>query len=444
VPFHTRLRNDKGLISPQLTHAPFFICECCTVRIHVDRELRDDAKDMALLMLERMRFIDLLHAWAPSTLTQYNYKLQVLGRFGRNFGVPVLQATPLTTPPVSPAIPIMWAMQQYSLQPTQYRKKHDTTDLGTVSYGTVRGIRSAASMFYRLDYQIAHPGQALLDSSARTVLSEGVSPTDELSFYLMNKGMSRRLGDSTKPSAALLHRHVHYLDGSLDERYDRARTPALRLEIAKAGLANLTAWMGWLRAIELFSLRWQDVDRVDPADSAQHDIPTGTGLLLLALLEQTKTSQTRTADVVLAGETASGLNVMAWFDRIGYNLPAGGQPADYIFVHPSGKRWDSHYFRHTYLLPSLNEQRLQGDAHLQRFDGSPGNSLAESFWAMHSYRRGARTQVSKTRSETIRGATSEEVNEHGRWRQKRSAMDMPTAYLEWPISDRLAITRLCM
>jgi hypothetical protein len=90
------------------------------------------------------------------------------------------------------------------------------------------------------------------------------------------------------------------------------------------------------------------------------------------------------------------------------------------------------------------EQPLNGEPHLIRFNGTPGNTLAENFWSMYSYRRGARTTVSKKRPTTIRKATSEEVFEHGRWRVERSGMTMPHAYLKWTIADRFAITRLCM
>jgi hypothetical protein len=217
----------------------------------------------------------------------------------------------------------------------------------------------------------------------------------------------------------------------------------MRIELARAGLENVTAWLAWLRALELFGLRWQDWERIDGASSAQHDLPAGTSMFLLQLLEDTKTSKTKTADMVMAGETASGLRPIVWYDRL-HALLSDFEPSSFHFVHEDGRRWDSRYFCTTYLLPSLMEQRLNGDPHLIRFNGTPGNSLAENFWSMHSYRRGARTTVSKKRSTTVRQATSEEVFEHRRWRVKRSGMTMPQAYLGWTIADRFAITRLCM
>jgi hypothetical protein len=41
--------------------------------------------------------------------------------------------------------------------------------------------------------------------------------------------------------------------------------------------------------------------------------------------------------------------------------------------------------------------------------------------------------------------TAEEVTEHGRWRTKRSLMDMlPTAYNKWTIANRILIAMLCL
>jgi hypothetical protein len=445
VPFTTRLRKDKGLIAPTIAYFPHFICECCTVRAQLGRELCYHAKDLSLLMLERMRLIDLLHSWAPSTLNVYNQKLRVLSRFGHQHSLALFCPTPLTAPPFSAAIPLMWAQQQYALQPSQFRKRLDTSAPGaTITYGTVRSLRSAAAMFYRLDYQIAHPGKAMLDPGTRPILTNGCSPTDELGYYMMNKGMSRRLGTTSKPSAALLSRHIEYLDASLERRYHAATSVVLRLELVRAGLANLTAWLAWLRSMELFSLRWLDVENVAPSDGPKYDLPAGTGILLLRLLEETKSVRTSTADVVIAGTSWSGLSPQRWLDRLSNLLGAPYSSHDLLFQHLDGTPWDSYYFRNTYLIPSLVEQRLRGDAHLCAFDGSPGNTLADKYWGMNSWRIGARSLVSRKRPNTHRKATAEEVSEHGRWRIPRSSLSMPTAYLQWTIADRLAVTQLCM
>jgi hypothetical protein len=68
-PFKTRLvRVTLGLqYPPAMTRIPF-ICESCTVRVVLRRELTWTLSDIQLLMLERMRLVDMAHAWASSTL----------------------------------------------------------------------------------------------------------------------------------------------------------------------------------------------------------------------------------------------------------------------------------------------------------------------------------------------------------------------------------------
>jgi hypothetical protein len=177
-------------------------------------------------------------------------------------------------------------------------------------------------------------------------------------------------------------------------------------------------------------------------------LPPDTGLIQLRLSEITKSDRTRTADVILAFLSSSGLTPGVWITRlrviIGLSTEQAAQSDDFIFLHSDGTAWDSAYFRQTYLWPSLQAQRLAGDPFLRAFDGSSGNSIPAKFWSMHSYRRGGRTHVSRKREGCLRKATDAEVNEHGRWRQARRSMDMPTAYQEWSALDRLSITLQCM
>jgi hypothetical protein len=64
-------------------------------------------------------------------------------------------------------------------------------------------------------------------------------------------------------------------------------------------------------------------------------------------------------------------------------------------------------------------QHLAGDVHLGPFDGLNGSkTLEQVFYSMHSYRRGAQSVVSKRRLPPLHQATTDEVNEHGRWRVK--------------------------
>lgn len=448
VPFTTRLKLSEGLSLPPLPDFPGFVCEACTVRTALDRELSGRPSDLALLMLERMRQIDVIHAWSAGTHKQYQGKLRIVRRFEGRFGVSILSKTPIKRPGVGPAVTLMWAQQHYSIQVPQWKKKN-FTDIGdSMAYSTVRSLRSAVSMFHKLDLQMAFPGKVYLDPSSRVLMGLGCSPTDELSYTLMASGMSRRLGDESKPSIALLARHVRALDRLLDQRFNDTQDPGLRRELARAGLANTLAWLAWLRASELFSLRWCDLDVTLPEDGPIHDLPPKVGVVQARLLEQTKTNRTKVADVVIAFQTGSGLTPGTWVLRLqslmGLNNTTAKECTEQIFQHRSGTNWTSNYFRTTYLLPSLHDQRLAGDPNLRPYDGSPGNSLADKFWSMHSYRRGGRSHVSRRREGCARKATAEEVTEHGRWRSKRSSMDMPTAYNEWTIADRISITMLCM
>jgi hypothetical protein len=64
-PFRTRLvRSTLGLqYPPAMTKFPF-ICEACTVRAVLGRELTWTPGNIQLLMLERVCLIDMVHAWA--------------------------------------------------------------------------------------------------------------------------------------------------------------------------------------------------------------------------------------------------------------------------------------------------------------------------------------------------------------------------------------------
>jgi hypothetical protein len=395
-------------------------------------------------MLERIRLIDMGHNWSTGTHSQYQGKLGILRQFESEFGVRVLQATHLSKPPSPPAIPIMWAQQHYSLRPGTRRGTAPASD--GITFAAVRGLRSAANQFFSWDLLQAHPETSTKDSASRAVVTLGCLPTDSLGFAFMSNGMRRRLGDASKPSKAILHRHVQWIDAFLLQAYLRSNDPEHRAELARAALVNLAAWLGWLRAMEVFSLQWADVTVLEPEDGPVMDLPAMTGAVSFRLLPQTKSDRTKTADVILAYNTSSGFSLGLWLHRLCDSLGVAEFPTDSsdLFVDRDGTRWTSLYFRSTYLIPLLEMQRKAGDSHLTQFDGSPGNSLADMFWSLHSYRRGGRTHVSRCRPGCIRKATDQEVAEHGRWRASRSSMNMPTLYLEWPPLDRIAITLLCM
>jgi hypothetical protein len=191
-------------------------------------------------MFERMRMIDAMNWWQKRTLQQYGPHLRYLRQFDQYYGVRSLAPTPLARPPRTPAIPIMWSLLNYSLR---YNRDGDR-----IKHQTVRGIKSAASLYYTLDMQMAYPRQVLRDSQHRGIVVERVSPTDEAGTTFGTKGMARRMGTESKQSWALTHTHIAYIDRRLDEAYDRAVTIDDRHELACAGVANLLAyWGGYAR-----------------------------------------------------------------------------------------------------------------------------------------------------------------------------------------------------
>jgi hypothetical protein len=266
-----------------------------------------------LLALERMRMIDQANSWSVGTHKVYQSKFRVCREFEGKFGVRLLRNTPVAKPPASEAIPLMWAQQYYSLKRSTSTR---AAAHGPLALITVRGLRSAASMFHKMDLQVAFPGAAILDSAQRAVAVRHCSPTDDLSYALMSSGMASRIGEDSIPAEALLANHVRYLDASLERMYQGPLSPAAKLEIARAGFPNCNLWCAWLRAGESFGLRHCDVTRTKPVDGPTQGLPPGIGCLEERLAPATKTSRTRTADMVVAYTTGSGLSPGVWYDRI--------------------------------------------------------------------------------------------------------------------------------
>ncbi len=292
-----------------------FICEACTVRAVLDRELTYQSRDRALLMLERMRILDTIHHWADGTHRAYQGKLRILRSFEQDFGLSILIPSQTPYPPNGPALELMWAQLRYSLQPSKW-KRNPNTPLDTVKSGSIRALRSAASQFWALDLMLNNPQHLTTDAKDRPLLVAGCSPTDELSYSFFTDGMRRRLGDESKPSQALLDQHVRWIDVQMEHLYHASESVPSRIEACRVAITNLMGWLGWLRAMETFSIRWMDVDVVTPADGPTVGLPADVGMVNLRLLPQTKSDQTRTADMVLAYRTLSVYNLGHWLQRL--------------------------------------------------------------------------------------------------------------------------------
>ena len=436
-PFYSRRKNEAGLSLPRtIRQWANFICEKCTVRSVLDREL-DYAKDWRLLCLERMRILDMAHSWSEGTHGVYQQKLTALRRFEKGFGVPILTRNQLIRPPRGPEVTLSWAQEHYSLRPGKTEDAH-------VTFGTIRQLRSAASQFFAWDMMITNPGSTIMNPKTQQILQIPCRATDDLSASLFASGLSARIGSETKPSVALLERHVKWLDADFERRYQSATSDVLLKEFAQAGFANLCFWLGWLRSQEVFTRTFEDVTVIEPRHAASVDLPSGCGAVNLNLGLESKGRRDVYVDVVMAYQTFAGFRLGRWFHRV---RRAHGLGRDWkaskslIFTHRSGERWTSAYFRKTYLWPGLEEQRRQGDPFLKAFDGStPGNTIPEKIWSIHTYRRGARSHVSKRRAGMYRKASKDQVYEHARWKRRRSGEDIDVAYREWTLSDRIQLT----
>jgi hypothetical protein len=261
---------------------------------------------MGLLALERMRMIDTIHHWSVGTHQSYSGKMRFTRRFESHFGVEVVPTPQLDKPPSSHSIRTMWVQEFYSLQPARWSRKameSDPTLSQRVTYNTIRGLRSAVSMAARLNLMVTHPDRVYLDQSHRAVVSSCVGLTDGLDYSFLTTGMKSRIGTESKPSTALLDRHIRYLNREFMTQYDTARSRPLQAEICRAALTNLVDWTAWLRGNELFSLRHCDIDVTLPGDGEVWDLPSAIGVLGLRLLPDTKYNRHKTADVPIAYTT---------------------------------------------------------------------------------------------------------------------------------------------
>jgi hypothetical protein len=439
APFTTRLPNGRGLSYPRKVPIPHFICECCQVRALLQRELLRTGRDTVLLMLERMRMIDVVGNWKHSTLAQYAPALRNLQRFEKWSGIPTLTPTRLAHPPVSPVFGLAYAQ----LRNTIPRPDSDTGP----SFNSSRKLRSAASMWYNMDLQMCHPTQAVRDHQRRSFRTLGTVPTDSMTYTFLNGGMARRMGTATRPSWALSHVHIAYIDQRLEVLFRSATSQAAQHEIAVAASVNLTAWLGWLRGNEVFGLHHADIKITTPENGKYLGLAAGVGALELRLAPDTKSDPTRTADVVIAYTTATGLSLGKWLTRL---LQFPPTTTGFLFSTTTRRVWSSAYFRREYAVPFLEELRLTGEPTLQVFAAREGHRIHNKVWSMHSWRRGGRSKATKTpragdpRPPGARRASTDEISEHGRWRQRFRAEAMEVHYNEWDVVDRISITLFCM
>lgn len=443
APFLSRLDPRNSLQLPWCGAQVPFVCELCTVQAHLGRPLRATTNDLSLLMLERMRMIDMYNGWSRDTLVKYKGKLQYLHNFDLTYGTQILSGTRLPYPPISPAIPLYWAESAYSLRTT--RGRSGTMD--RIRYASVRSIRSAASWFYTFCMTLSHPQQVMRDRFRRGMVMSYVSPTDAAITTFVHSGMARRLGTDVAKSWALAPVHIRFLDRQFEHLFSTSDQPTVRHDVTCAAVVNLLAYLGWLRGKELFDLTHGDITITSPEDGPSRGLPAGIGAIELRLQAATKSDPSRTADVVIAFETLAGFSPGKWLLRLLQFQPA---VPGLLFSTLSCTRWSSGFFRTHFVYPLLNLQRRQGEPTLKAFSLLPGHRLSDKIYSIHSWRRAGRSKVSRRpRADEpwgpgARMATDAEVYEHGRWQRSEASEAMPRRYNQWDLSDRIGITLFCM
>ena len=436
-PFKTRRLHKKGLKFPKVNTLlfPNYICEACQVRAHLNREIQLKLTDYKLLMLERMRQLDTVSEWAEETVSKCGGKVKRFLEFEQEFGIGTLIATQLERPPSTPAMPIIWDQLNASLRAGK--------DPGsTITYGTTRSMRSAAGFYYGWDLQQAFPGN-VAKVQRRHLFSSHVPPPEELASTLQSSGMARRMGTGTKQSWALQWVHVKFIDDQLEHAWNTALDDSTRREIANAGTCNLTLWLGMFRGGENFNLCRSSVKIVLPRDGPSVGLPAGVGMVEMRLTPETKSSPNKTADMVIAFTCASGLSIGKWMLRA-LSFPDTCDN-DKLFSSDNMSEWDSSCFRHTYLWPLLELQRVMGEATLKAFSEEKGKTIRAKVWSCHSYRRGFTAFVLRKRKQNLRRASADELRAHARWeRAGRTSTDMVEHYsTDMDTESRVDFTLRC-
>ena len=199
-PFRSRLPGQQGLTFPDMGCLPVFVCEACSVRSVLMRELRTTDCDLTLMKLERMRMIDTACRWAKSTMANFRSHFRRIREFESIFGCKVLKPPELSAPPDSRALPALWCQQWHAIRkPTRGRRAKVSDQL---TFGSARGIRSTIGLFYLYDMLVRHPG-TVLASDHNNILTQEALPNECIEYSLMIEGMARRMGVHSNPPTPL-------------------------------------------------------------------------------------------------------------------------------------------------------------------------------------------------------------------------------------------------
>jgi hypothetical protein len=204
-------------------------------------------------MLERACLIDTCNNWLRGTLKAYQSKYNVIGSFEYDFGVVVLPKTiPIYPPP---------------------RRPSHQTHVGTRTLIIVPRQLAEETRYSRRNHQVRHLARSPLycisfldvESPANTVrqihvrLVATCSPTDQAAYTYFTEGMRGRLGNHPRRSAVLTGKHMMWIDRYYANILRYATTRESHHLICTAGVTHLLSYLGWLRALETFGIRWWDL-----------------------------------------------------------------------------------------------------------------------------------------------------------------------------------------
>ena len=244
-PFSSRHfgKGTNGLqYPPCATNLPF-ICELCTTRTQIGRELDPHIpSDKQLLRLERMRMIDAAHAWAPRTLQNACSTIRRIDAFFSSVHLPSthhqLHLPPLLHPPLSISIPLFWSMEHHSSTPSSRSQGL------TPTWNTSRAQRSALSLYSAWAAAFCFPQDHYRDNDNRVLSAPSISPSDNILSRFTASGIGSRLGTEYRPSQALTYLHITWNQKYRSNLLRSCTSPHATYDLVAAQCVELIAWLG--------------------------------------------------------------------------------------------------------------------------------------------------------------------------------------------------------
>jgi hypothetical protein len=128
-----------------------------------------------------------------------------------------------------------------------------------------------------------------------------------------------------------------------------------------------------------------------PQEGPLRGLPTGMGAIEFSLGDETKSDPCQTADVVMAWETLSGLNLGQWMERLFEHEPAA---AGMLFSTDIQAHWTSQHFQEQYAWLFLEQMQREGELTLKVFGTTKGKRINDKVYSLHSWRRAGHSRMS--------------------------------------------------